>query len=318
MSPTDNPDIRYSLKGISRDEVDKGKKKRHNKKRFYNEADTLFMQWSNSPSVPVGEREIFKRGKEWAFFKKTKDGCVELFRSKSKEVVREYERTYSEANNKIYGNSESIRSDQGRDIWNMRIPRNGGNDDGNVGQIGSKEFQADAEADEGHLLSGNRGISDVTDSEGNELSEGQRKFFKNSNVRDEDGNLLVVYHGTDADFTVSDTKTAQAMLATIGVQSSEVSRLLELSIDSISQTGDDVKYFSDIDSEETKNSLKRSDFNKTIDKDKRKAHNKKGYTTKRTRFLCSGQTARRCLSENAKCLSEERNGLFSKRQKTAV
>ena len=165
LSPTDNPDIRYSLKGISQDEVDKGKKKRHNKKRFYNEADTLFMQWSNSPSVPVGEREIFKRGKEWAFFKKTKDGCVELFRSKSKEVVREYERTYSEANNKIYGNSESIRSDQGRDIWNMRIPRNGGNDDGNVGQIGSKEFQADAEADEGHLLSGNRGISDVTDSE---------------------------------------------------------------------------------------------------------------------------------------------------------
>ena len=62
----------------------------------------------------------------------------------------------------------------------------------------------------------------------------------------------------ESKLVISDTKTAQAMLATIGVQSSKVSRLLELSNDSISQTGDDVKYFSDIDSEETKNSLRHS------------------------------------------------------------
>ena len=159
----DNPDIRYSLKGISRDEVDKGKEKRHNKKRLYNEADTLFMQWSNSPSVPVGERKIFKRGSDWVWFKKAEDGCIELFRNKSKEVVREYERTYSEANNEIYGNSESVRSDQGRDIWNMLIPRNRGNDDRNVGQAGSEGLQVDAEGDREHLRSGVRGISDVTD-----------------------------------------------------------------------------------------------------------------------------------------------------------
>ena len=40
------------------------------------------------------------------------------------------------------------------------------------------------------------------DSEGHELSAGQQEFFKDSKVRDKDGNLLVVYHGTDADFTV--------------------------------------------------------------------------------------------------------------------
>lgn len=57
---------------------------------------------------------------------------------------------------------------------------------------------------------------------------------------------------------ITDKKKAQAMLTTIGVQPSEVSRLLELSNDSISQTGDDVKHFSDIDSEETKNSLRHS------------------------------------------------------------
>ena len=40
------------------------------------------------------------------------------------------------------------------------------------------------------------------DSLGNELSAEQQEFFKDSKVRDEDGNLLVVYHGTrKADFT---------------------------------------------------------------------------------------------------------------------
>lgn len=41
----------------------------------------------------------------------------------------------------------------------------------------------------------------VKDSQGNTLSEAQQVFFKNSVVRDGDGNLLVVYHGTDAEFT---------------------------------------------------------------------------------------------------------------------
>ena len=39
------------------------------------------------------------------------------------------------------------------------------------------------------------------DSEGNELSKGQQEFFKDSKVRDKDGNLMVVYHGTPNKFT---------------------------------------------------------------------------------------------------------------------
>ena len=37
------------------------------------------------------------------------------------------------------------------------------------------------------------------------LSEGQKKFFKDSKVRDESGKLLVTYHGSPNDFTVFDT-----------------------------------------------------------------------------------------------------------------
>lgn len=49
-----------------------------------------------------------------------------------------------------------------------------------------------------------------TDSTGRKLSAEQKKFFAGSKVRDEDGNLLVVYHGTDADFTVFDASKGRA------------------------------------------------------------------------------------------------------------
>ena len=40
------------------------------------------------------------------------------------------------------------------------------------------------------------------DSEGTQLSEGQQEYFKDSKVRDENGNLKIMYHGTANDFTV--------------------------------------------------------------------------------------------------------------------
>ena len=42
------------------------------------------------------------------------------------------------------------------------------------------------------------------DSAGNELTERQQEYFKDSKIRDKDGNLLVVYHGTDQDFSIFD------------------------------------------------------------------------------------------------------------------
>ena len=58
---------------------------------------------------------------------------------------------------------------------------------------------------------GNAKFSLKTDSQGRELSEEQQKFFKDSKVRDENGQLLVMYHGTRAengDFTVFDYSKA--------------------------------------------------------------------------------------------------------------
>ena len=47
------------------------------------------------------------------------------------------------------------------------------------------------------------------DSLGNELSEGQIEFFKDSKARDEDGNLLVLYHGTSTEQRITEFKTTE-------------------------------------------------------------------------------------------------------------
>lgn len=49
---------------------------------------------------------------------------------------------------------------------------------------------------------GSRNQYALRDSDGNDLSTAQQEFFKDSEVRDDDGNLLVVYHATDADFNI--------------------------------------------------------------------------------------------------------------------
>ena len=44
----------------------------------------------------------------------------------------------------------------------------------------------------------------ATDNKGRELTKEQQEYFRDSKVRDEEGRLLEVYHGTDEDFTVFD------------------------------------------------------------------------------------------------------------------
>ena len=44
------------------------------------------------------------------------------------------------------------------------------------------------------------------DSLGREISKEQQEYFKDSKIRDDNGNLKVIYHGTPNDFTIFDTK----------------------------------------------------------------------------------------------------------------
>ena len=60
----------------------------------------------------------------------------------------------------------------------------------------------------GSISQNNKNDNDIlkqnrnTDSEGNKLTKEQQEYFKDSKVRDEKGNLKVMYHQTGADFTV--------------------------------------------------------------------------------------------------------------------
>ena len=50
----------------------------------------------------------------------------------------------------------------------------------------------------------------LKDSDGREFSEAQQEYFKDSKIRDEDGNLLVVYHGSSESFNTFDRTKARA------------------------------------------------------------------------------------------------------------
>ena len=50
----------------------------------------------------------------------------------------------------------------------------------------------------------------TNDSEGRELSTEQSEYFKESKIRDADGNLKVMYHGSPETFTVFDKKKARS------------------------------------------------------------------------------------------------------------
>ena len=52
-------------------------------------------------------------------------------------------------------------------------------------------------------------INTTVDNQGRTLSKQQQEYFKNSKVRDDDGNLLTVYHGTDKAFTEFKNKYIQ-------------------------------------------------------------------------------------------------------------
>ncbi len=66
-----------------------------------------------------------------------------------------------------------------------------------------KEYMERSDAYDKEVLAKQDTKYSLTDNQGRELTKEQQEYFKDSKVRDENGNLLVVYHGTpNGDFTV--------------------------------------------------------------------------------------------------------------------
>jgi len=64
----------------------------------------------------------------------------------------------------------------------------------------SRSVAYDSDSSTSNVTQKEKEVKYKLDSQGNTLNEEQQDFFKDSKVRDENGNLLVVYHGTTNDF----------------------------------------------------------------------------------------------------------------------
>ena len=65
-----------------------------------------------------------------------------------------------------------------------------------------ERLASDGDGDSESSSKNRQGNRALKDSQGNQLSIKQAEYFANSKVRDKNGNLLVVYHGTENDFNV--------------------------------------------------------------------------------------------------------------------
>lgn len=76
--------------------------------------------------------------------------------------------------------------------------------------VTEEELNASRKSDKGNKNGGNKKNKgegtrfSLRDSEGNELTEAQQEYFKDSKIRDAEGNLKTMFHGTEADFNIFD------------------------------------------------------------------------------------------------------------------
>lgn len=182
------------------------------KKTHYDEFGSNVMQWSNSAGTQEGDTKVFcKKAGEFVLLEADGNGgAVELARGNYKKVRNYLERIYNEGSvggeiGSLYEDSQIVRSEEGRNIRSVFNDEITTNDDSYSRQTGGERLQNNSSGNNEHNRTGDKGKPvkySSRDSDGNKLSENQIEYFKDSKVRDESGNLLVMYHGTPHDFTV--------------------------------------------------------------------------------------------------------------------
>lgn len=146
-----------------------------------------YIDLNNETDIEDLRSEIYEREKSGRTLASTitenyfEDEPVELYRledfSNYKELRQKYEREQSERNYRNYSELQNGKRSNTK-----------------------TEIRFDVEEkvpDDGAFFS-------TTDNQGRQLTKKQQEYFKDSKVRDENGSLLTVYHGTNSDFTVFD------------------------------------------------------------------------------------------------------------------
>ncbi len=189
------------------------------------EAHRLAVWWARRPDVQTGDQTLISMNDRWYLVERFDDADnnyqVEEFITKA-----EFEKIYKEI--KEYGRSGKIKSVSGgvdridslnRQSYSLKTRKS--SIDSNEAQYRSENNQIER-VDSGEAKRRERAASNgdgdsssgsadrqgqpinfsLKDSNGNSLTEEQAKFFADSKIRDDDGNLLVVYHGSKANATV--------------------------------------------------------------------------------------------------------------------
>lgn len=139
------------------------------------------------------------------------------------DLVADVKRTYGNSDG-LYYTLYLVDNATKKAVVSQRPQTLGSSEPITASEMGSNSFSADmvpqsdtavnnySMQNSAEDVSGKHSLMDIPamDSTGRELSVEQQEYFKGSKVRDEDGNLLVVYHGTDADFTVFDASKGRA------------------------------------------------------------------------------------------------------------
>ena len=212
----------------------------HKKKgSYYSQFNTTAMQWAFSDKRKVGDFKVLYNADNNTWNKLIADNSESRYyiditiedTPKNAEAIRKlHDEVYNDNNGEKQRVGKSVHNDYAR-YWSCS--NNIGDDNINVEEQDAngqsrKIYRGKSESDgRGNSKQGNRNkravdyhfnddgsqivtYSDGTkkksyslkDSQGNELSQQQAEYFRDSKVRDEQGNLLVVYHGSKANATV--------------------------------------------------------------------------------------------------------------------
>ncbi len=142
--------------------IDGNSKVGYNKREgsVYDEYSTNAMIWARSTSTNPGDMKILNaNGKYFALIQAMEDGFIELAKGGYKEIEARYERIHSEKDRSIYEDTQEIRSEQNRNMWDLQYAEDGGYAAGDGEQTGSQGLQTDAAGNNEHLRSGNQGKS---------------------------------------------------------------------------------------------------------------------------------------------------------------
>lgn len=166
--------------------------------KIESKAVACFSRSTNTIYLPVNDKKFdfvaLNRHERFHYLSKIKKlKAIEEYKNKiydaltfeeEVELDRHYSKTYPQYRNSFFNKFEEISGD----IYSGRI------------WIQNEHIQDSAKEELNNAIKKEFGLKELKyslkDSQGNELSKEQAEFFKDSKVRDENGNLLVVYHGT--------------------------------------------------------------------------------------------------------------------------